>query len=180
MWASVEGPLTSNCPHSIISSFHVFCSGTFCLPQVGAVSLLLWADTPSTSSNMSETNSSKDESAQRSTIACQVCRRRKIKCGRELPHCNLCQQSLQNCTYPEKPLRPGPKIGSTQNPRKRKSRSKRSLVFQIECQLTTRKMSRIEREERRDRREGRHRPPSATSPKHAKTGRRLHATLLRT
>ncbi|EXJ63554.1 uncharacterized protein A1O5_11315 [Cladophialophora psammophila CBS 110553] len=30
---------------------------------------------------------------------------------------------MQPCAYPEKQLRPGPKIGSTQNPRKRKSRS---------------------------------------------------------
>ncbi|KAI1613895.1 fungal-specific transcription factor domain-containing protein [Exophiala viscosa] len=59
---------------------------------------------------MSENNFSDEDGSQlRSTIACHVCRKRK--------------QSLQQCEYPERPLRPGPKIGSTQNPRKRKNRA---------------------------------------------------------
>jgi hypothetical protein len=75
---------------------------------------------------MSENSFSEEEGTQlRSAIACHVCRKRKVKCGREMPQCSLCQQSLQVCEYARKPLRPGPKIGSTQNPRKRKSRSKR-------------------------------------------------------
>ena len=75
---------------------------------------------------MSENNFSGEEGTQlRSAIACHVCRKRKVKFGREMPQCSLCQQSLQVCEYPEKPSRPGPKIGSTQNPRKRKNRSKR-------------------------------------------------------
>ncbi|KAJ9502005.1 hypothetical protein H2202_002069 [Exophiala xenobiotica] len=73
---------------------------------------------------MSENNFSEEEGTQlRSAIACHVCRKRKVKCGREMPQCSLCQQSLQVCEYARKPLRPGPKIGSTQNPRKRKNRT---------------------------------------------------------
>jgi len=55
----------------------------------------------------------------RSTIACHVCRRRKIKCGRELPRCAMCEQSSQECAYPQRAARPGPKIGSSQLGRKR-------------------------------------------------------------
>ncbi|RDL38598.1 uncharacterized protein BP5553_02938 [Venustampulla echinocandica] len=55
----------------------------------------------------------------RSNIACYVCRKRKIKCGREIPHCSICEQSSQSCYYPGRAARPGPKIGSTQNGRKR-------------------------------------------------------------
>jgi Fungal Zn(2)-Cys(6) binuclear cluster domain len=54
-----------------------------------------------------------------STIACHVCRKRKIKCGRELPRCAMCEQSSQECAYPQRAARPGPKIGSSQLKRKR-------------------------------------------------------------
>ncbi|KIW31790.1 uncharacterized protein PV07_03382 [Cladophialophora immunda] len=47
------------------------------------------------------------------TLACYMCRKRKIKCGRELPHCMICKETSQECIYPTKPMRPGPKIGST-------------------------------------------------------------------
>ncbi|KAF2768267.1 hypothetical protein EJ03DRAFT_123177 [Teratosphaeria nubilosa] len=60
-----------------------------------------------------------EDGQMRSTIACRVCRKRKTKCGRELPQCNLCGQSGQQCEYPCEVRRPGPKIGSTQVPRKR-------------------------------------------------------------
>ncbi|KAF2495551.1 hypothetical protein BU16DRAFT_527352 [Lophium mytilinum] len=55
----------------------------------------------------------------RATLACQPCRRRKAKCDRLLPSCNVCARTLQTCIYPAKRLKPGPKIGSTQRGRKR-------------------------------------------------------------
>ncbi|KIV98124.1 hypothetical protein PV10_01804 [Exophiala mesophila] len=70
---------------------------------------------------MSEHNLSEaDQNQPRSVVACYVCRKRKVKCSKEYPQCTLCAQTLQTCEYPEKLLRPGPKIGSTQTPRKRK------------------------------------------------------------
>lgn len=57
----------------------------------------------------------------RSAIACHICRKRKIKCGRELPQCMKCAMSSQGCEYPERIHKPGPKMGSSQSPRKRKS-----------------------------------------------------------
>ncbi|KAK7206983.1 fungal-specific transcription factor domain-containing protein [Myxozyma melibiosi] len=55
----------------------------------------------------------------KSDIACLICRKRKIKCGRELPHCGVCRQTNQTCEYPPGHLKPGPKIGSLQKRRKR-------------------------------------------------------------
>ncbi|RTE75812.1 hypothetical protein BHE90_009742 [Fusarium euwallaceae] len=44
---------------------------------------------------------------------------RKIKCDRELPHCRICIDTEQSCSYPSGPMKPGPKIGSLQRPRRR-------------------------------------------------------------
>ena len=54
-----------------------------------------------------------------SSIACHICRKRKVKCTRELPKCSICQKSSQECTYPIRARRPGPKIGSTHSARKK-------------------------------------------------------------
>ncbi|KAH7129698.1 fungal-specific transcription factor domain-containing protein [Dactylonectria estremocensis] len=54
-----------------------------------------------------------------STIACHSCRRRKVKCDRQLPRCHVCIQTDQTCKYPLRSLKPGPKIGSIQRSRKR-------------------------------------------------------------
>lgn len=64
-----------------------------------------------------------------STIACYVCRRRKVKCGKELPFCLTCQKSAQSCVYPEKAQRPGPKIRDAQRPGKRRAQSMLALIF---------------------------------------------------
>ncbi|ERT01683.1 hypothetical protein HMPREF1624_02936 [Sporothrix schenckii ATCC 58251] len=52
-------------------------------------------------------------------ISCQLCRRRKVKCDRTLPHCLVCIQTDQVCEYPLRPKKPGPKIGSLQRHRRR-------------------------------------------------------------
>ncbi|KAL4748418.1 fungal-specific transcription factor domain-containing protein [Aspergillus terricola var. indicus] len=49
---------------------------------------------------------------QRSDISCHACRKRKVKCDRTYPHCLVCEQTDNTCTYPAGPLKPGPKIGS--------------------------------------------------------------------
>jgi hypothetical protein len=55
-----------------------------------------------------------------SKIACHNCRRRKVRCDRRLPGCSICGQNGQPCTYPEKMLKPGPKLGSKNNRYKRR------------------------------------------------------------
>lgn len=57
-------------------------------------------------------------------LSCQSCRRRKVRCDKELPSCSLCMKSSQTCTYPPGPLKPGPKLGSSQRSLKRPRRSK--------------------------------------------------------
>ena len=54
----------------------------------------------------------------RSGTSCHVCRKRKVRCGRELPRCLVCEQSSQKCEYPER-VKPGPRIGTSQKNRKR-------------------------------------------------------------
>ncbi|KAL2847564.1 fungal-specific transcription factor domain-containing protein [Aspergillus pseudoustus] len=47
-------------------------------------------------------------------IACYSCRR-----DRQRPQCLVCLETSQDCCYPERPLKPGPKLGSLKRPRKR-------------------------------------------------------------
>ncbi|RAQ58999.1 hypothetical protein COH20_007110 [Aspergillus flavus] len=54
-----------------------------------------------------------------SDLACQSCRKRKVKCDRTLPRCMVCEQTRQTCNYPLRSMKPGPKIGSSQKKRKR-------------------------------------------------------------
>ncbi|CAK7235340.1 hypothetical protein SCUCBS95973_009237 [Sporothrix curviconia] len=52
-------------------------------------------------------------------IACHLCRRRKVKCDRMLPHCKVCLHTNQVCEYPLHAKKPGPKIGSLQRHKRR-------------------------------------------------------------
>ncbi|KIV81157.1 hypothetical protein PV11_08596 [Exophiala sideris] len=60
-------------------------------------------------------------------VSCEACRRRKAKCDRKIPSCSLCLKSSQECCYPSKRLRPGPKTGSTQK-KPRVSKKRKSQV----------------------------------------------------
>ncbi|KAJ5982936.1 hypothetical protein N7481_005035 [Penicillium waksmanii] len=59
------------------------------------------------------------DSRRTSDIACHVCRRRKVRCDRQWPQCLVCVETSQDCSYPEGPLKPGPKLGSLKRSRKR-------------------------------------------------------------
>lgn len=60
-------------------------------------------------------------------LSCQSCRRRKVRCDKELPSCSLCLKSSQICNYPPGPLKPGPKLGSSQRSLKKRRRSKEEV-----------------------------------------------------
>lgn len=64
-------------------------------------------------------------------LSCQSCRRRKVRCDKELPSCSLCTKSSQTCNYPSGPLKPGPKLGSSQRSLKRPRRSKEEAGDQL-------------------------------------------------
>ena len=63
------------------------------------------------------------QSTEQAALSCQECRRRKIKCDRQLPTCVACLSSSMACVYPAGPLKPGPKPGFTRRPKKRKLES---------------------------------------------------------
>jgi hypothetical protein len=62
----------------------------------------------------------KESTRARSIIACCKCRAQKIKCSRELPQCLICQTQKQQCSYPPRAQKPSPKVGSSQNTRRRR------------------------------------------------------------
>ncbi|KAH6999323.1 fungal-specific transcription factor domain-containing protein [Ilyonectria destructans] len=61
---------------------------------------------------MWSTPEQEEEAKRKSSITCHSCRRRKVKCNRELPYCQVCVDSGQTCEYPDRHLKPGPKIGA--------------------------------------------------------------------
>ncbi|PIG84799.1 hypothetical protein AARAC_001324 [Aspergillus arachidicola] len=60
------------------------------------------------------------QSTEHAALSCQECRRRKIKCDRQLPTCAACMGSSMDCVYPAGPLKPGPKAGFTRRAKKRR------------------------------------------------------------
>ncbi|TGO51915.1 hypothetical protein BELL_1697g00010 [Botrytis elliptica] len=51
-------------------------------------------------------------------VACKLCRKRKVKCNRELPRCQPCENLQQRCVYPQHVQKPGPKLGTSQKKRR--------------------------------------------------------------
>ncbi|KUJ13598.1 uncharacterized protein LY89DRAFT_160576 [Mollisia scopiformis] len=56
-------------------------------------------------------------------LACERCKRRKIKCDRVLPTCRTCLKSSESCSYPLVSHKPGPKPGVQQRRRNRSTLS---------------------------------------------------------
>ncbi|KAH7164971.1 fungal-specific transcription factor domain-containing protein [Fusarium sp. MPI-SDFR-AT-0072] len=63
---------------------------------------------------MWQSNSQNKDTKRTADVACHSCRKRKVKCDREQPCCQVCIETGQYCEYPERVLKPGPKIGSLQ------------------------------------------------------------------
>ncbi|KAK0666799.1 putative fungal-specific transcription factor [Cercophora samala] len=59
---------------------------------------------------MAEPQSSLSD-ASAAKLACYACKRRKVKCDRQLPVCSLCQKLSGQCEYPTHAEKPGPKTG---------------------------------------------------------------------
>ncbi|KAG5743374.1 hypothetical protein H9Q69_012316 [Fusarium xylarioides] len=52
-------------------------------------------------------------------LACNCCRKRKLRCSRETPICEHCRKTGQDCVYETKRARPGMKGGAIENVHKR-------------------------------------------------------------
>ncbi|KAL2841723.1 fungal-specific transcription factor domain-containing protein [Aspergillus pseudoustus] len=59
--------------------------------------------------------------------ACNSCRKRKLRCSRELPACQHCRKSASECTYETKRAKPGMKAGALDNIHRRLDVLERSL-----------------------------------------------------
>lgn len=81
-----------------------------------------------------------------SPLACFICRKRKVKCGREWPHCDICKETSQQCTYPSKAMRPGPKIGSTHATSQKRQCKASGFVHRFCSSLTNSSVERTSRE----------------------------------
>ncbi|KAK1145245.1 hypothetical protein N8T08_004398 [Aspergillus melleus] len=59
--------------------------------------------------------------------ACNPCRRRKLRCSRELPTCQHCRKSAYDCLYEAKRAKPGMKAGALDNLHRRLDGLERSI-----------------------------------------------------
>ncbi|KAL4767111.1 fungal-specific transcription factor domain-containing protein [Aspergillus nidulans var. acristatus] len=59
--------------------------------------------------------------------ACNSCRRRKLRCSREVPACQHCRKSASECYYETKRAKPGMKAGALENIHRRLDVLERSL-----------------------------------------------------
>ncbi|KAL4947711.1 fungal-specific transcription factor domain-containing protein [Aspergillus filifer] len=62
--------------------------------------------------------------------ACNSCRRRKLRCSRELPACQHCRKTLSECYYETKRAKPGMKAGALDNIHRRLDALERSVSRQ--------------------------------------------------
>ncbi|KAK0726085.1 hypothetical protein B0H67DRAFT_572307 [Lasiosphaeris hirsuta] len=53
-------------------------------------------------------------------LACYACKRRKVKCDRQLPSCSPCHKLNVVCEYPTEPGKPGPKTGFIRGTKRRR------------------------------------------------------------
>ncbi|KAH7357287.1 hypothetical protein BKA65DRAFT_224582 [Rhexocercosporidium sp. MPI-PUGE-AT-0058] len=66
----------------------------------------------------------------RPTLACERCKRRKIKCDRSLPKCQTCLKTSRDCSYPLISNKPGPKPGAHQHKKARHDSASNENVYQ--------------------------------------------------
>lgn len=65
------------------------------------------------------TDAAPADEASLAPLSCFICRKRKVKCSRQLPSCSLCDRLSLDCAYPTESQKPGPKKGSNLERRKR-------------------------------------------------------------
>ncbi|KAF5663905.1 C6 transcription factor [Fusarium circinatum] len=63
-------------------------------------------------------------------LACNCCRKRKLRCSRETPICEHCRRTGQECVYETRRARPGMKAGAIENVHKRLDSLERTIANQ--------------------------------------------------
>lgn len=65
--------------------------------------------------------------------ACNSCRRRKLRCSRELPACQHCRKTVSECHYETKRAKPGMKAGALDNIHRRLGGSLPCILVPLSC-----------------------------------------------
>ncbi|KAL5332483.1 fungal-specific transcription factor domain-containing protein [Aspergillus crustosus] len=107
-------------------------------PRGASKNALDWMENPSgphsgEDSSGSPENPSPSQSQPRGPEAghaCNSCRRRKLRCSRELPSCQHCRKSVSECYYETKRAKPGMKAGALDNIHRRLDALERSIERQ--------------------------------------------------
>ncbi|KAK1633802.1 hypothetical protein BDP81DRAFT_482866 [Colletotrichum phormii] len=76
-------------------------------------------------------------------LACNCCRRRKLRCSREVPACQQCRKTGSDCVYESKRSKPGMKAGAIENLHRRLDALERT-VHQQRTKSTSRDKRRSE------------------------------------
>ncbi|RSM03288.1 hypothetical protein CDV31_010564 [Fusarium ambrosium] len=67
------------------------------------------------------------------SLACNCCRKRKLRCSRETPACEHCRKTGYECVYESKRAKPGMKTGAIENLHRRLDALERSFASQQEA-----------------------------------------------
>ncbi|CAH0036778.1 unnamed protein product [Clonostachys rhizophaga] len=65
--------------------------------------------------NLQENHEDHNGSTTEASLACNCCRRRKLRCSREVPTCQHCRKTATECVYEAKRAKPGMKTGAIDN-----------------------------------------------------------------
>ncbi|KFA72777.1 hypothetical protein S40288_06383 [Stachybotrys chartarum IBT 40288] len=66
-------------------------------------------------SEHADTRDDSNLGAGETSLACNCCRRRKLRCSREVPTCQQCRKTGSDCVYEAKKAKPGMKAGAIDN-----------------------------------------------------------------
>ncbi|KAM0331312.1 hypothetical protein ACHAQA_002982 [Verticillium albo-atrum] len=71
-----------------------------------------------------------DAAASEAALACNCCRKRKLRCSREVPTCQQCRKTGSDCVYETKRAKPGMKAGAIENLHRRLDALERTVSQQ--------------------------------------------------
>ncbi|KAM0275863.1 hypothetical protein ACHAQH_007335 [Verticillium albo-atrum] len=75
-------------------------------------------------------NINDDAAASEAALACNCCRKRKLRCSREVPACQQCRKTGSECVYETKRAKPGMKAGAIENLHRRLDALERTVSQQ--------------------------------------------------
>ncbi|CRK40054.1 hypothetical protein BN1723_004680 [Verticillium longisporum] len=96
-----------------------------------AMSLGMGTDTRTDSPDQQQSENTIDDGASsEAALACNCCRKRKLRCSREVPTCQQCRKTGSECVYETKRAKPGMKAGAIENLHRRLDALERTVSQQ--------------------------------------------------